>query len=48
MDVDGEEEILNYRIVPCNGVKLCSQSSDGCNFVSAVKEMIRSLSIQGA
>ena len=36
MDVDGEE-ILNYRIVPCNGVKLCSRSSDGCNFVLAVK-----------
>ena len=41
MNVDGEEEILNYQIVPCNGVKLCSQSSDGCNFVSAVKEMIQ-------
>ena len=41
MSVDGVMEMVNYKIVPCNGVKLCSNHSDGCGYISAVKETRR-------
>lgn len=39
-DVNGQEEILNYRITPCRGVKLCSHT-EGCEFVCATKDRRR-------
>ena len=39
-DVNGQEEILNYCIIPCKGVKLCSHT-EGCEFVCATKDRRR-------
>ena len=41
MNIDGKNEVVNYRIVPCNGVKLCTHHNEGCDYISAVKETRR-------
>ena len=38
MQVDGKDEMLWYRIVPCGGVKLCAKHSEGCSHVVPVRE----------
>lgn len=35
MLVDGSEEVMNYRIIPCGGVKLCGRHNEGCTYVAA-------------
>ncbi len=36
--VDGVEEDMWYRIVPCGGVKLCGQHEEGCDYVTSTRE----------
>lgn len=38
MSVDGTEEELWYRIVPCGGVKLCGDHENGCSYVTSTRE----------
>ena len=38
MNVDGAEEMMNYRLVPCGGVKLCAKHSEGCSYTIAKRE----------
>jgi hypothetical protein len=39
MVVDGSEEVLNYRIIPCGGVKICGQSAEEkCPYVVSTRE----------
>lgn len=37
MVVDGKEEVLNYRIIPCGGVKLCG--IEECSYVTSTREI---------
>ena len=39
MIVDGQEEQIHYRIVPCAGVKLCSYHTEGCSHVVSTREI---------
>lgn len=39
MVVDGQEEQIHYRIVPCAGVKLCSHHTEGCSHVVSTREI---------
>ena len=41
--IDGKDEVLNYRIVPCGGVKLCGKQAEGCTYVVARRERARCL-----
>ena len=38
MNVNGTNEQLWYRIIPCGGVKLCERYSDGCTHVLSIRE----------
>lgn len=38
MNVDGVEEMMNYHLVPCGGVKLCAKHSEGCLYAIAKRE----------
>ena len=38
MKVDGVEEAVCYRIVPCAGVKLCPKHVDGCSYIASTRE----------
>lgn len=39
MDVDGKEEKVLYKIVPCGGVKLCPRYGKECNYVVSTREI---------
>ena len=41
MNIDGEEETVFYRIVPCSGVKLCPRFGEECNYVVSTRELRR-------
>ena len=41
LNVDGKEEKVLYRIVPCGGVKLCPLYGDQCNYVVSTRECRR-------
>ena len=38
MDIDGKEERVVYKIVPCGGVKLCPMYGEQCNYVVSTRE----------
>lgn len=38
MLIDGKEEEIWYRIVPCGGVKQCGQHEAGCTYVTSTRE----------
>ena len=39
MSVDGKEEAVRYRIVPCGGVKQCAKYGEGCTHVVSTREI---------
>lgn len=36
--VDGVEEEIEYRVTPCNGVKICGAHKDGCEYVTSLHQ----------
>ena len=41
LSIDGKEEEVYYRTVPCKGVKVCGQSNEGCSYVVSTRETRR-------
>ena len=38
MSVDGKDEDVWYRIVPCGGVKYCGKHEEGCTYITSTRE----------
>ena len=38
MPIDGKDEQVFYRIVPCGGVKYCGKRDEGCTYITSTRE----------